>query len=333
MFFAFEKSSKIFFKKLFFLKNSRFDKDFEKNAGKSFLVIFLSFIINLPKVFKLRGKMEIYVEYAFLENLCVDVTVLFLSFYFLKIPVLKRNLIFGGCLGGAFAVVYPLLVVSIPLFATFLKIILPFILCKIAVKGCKIKGEKYILCVVAFYVNSFLFAGGIYALCCISSTPYAYADGIVTTVPFGIILCGMIFIIYIAIYFFKKLYHRSYLTNRLFRCRITYEGRCVGTIGFLDSGNLARKGGKPICFLSPDLFYDLLGERAVEACEEELAIASVAGDKTIKLWKIDELKIYSGKQENIIKGLWISPSYQLAGRDYKLLFGAWAFEEEIEVRT
>ena len=273
--------------------------------------------------------MEIYVEYAFLENLCVDATLIFISCYLLKIPVQKRNVFFGGLVGGAFALLYPILSVSLPFFAIVLKIFFPFILCKIGLGG---KKKQYAVYVAAFYVTSFLFAGGIYALCGIFSSPYAYLDGFVTPAPFGIILCGIILAIFAIVYFFKKIYRRRNQTERLFRCKILVSGREVETVGFADSGNVATKGGKPICFLSPDLFYDLFSERVFELWEEELAVTSVAGDKKIKLWKIDELKIYSGGGENIIKKLWVSPSYQLTGREYKLLFGAWAFEEGTEVK-
>ena len=273
--------------------------------------------------------MEIYVEYAFLENLCVDATLIFISCYLLKIPVQKRNVFFGGLVGGGFALLYPILSVSLPFFAIVLKIFFPFILCKI---GLGREKKHYAVCVAAFYVTSFLFAGGIYALCGIFSSPYAYLDGFVTPAPFGVILCGIILAIFAIVYFFKKIYRRRNQTERLFRCKILVSGREVETVGFADSGNVATKGGKPICFLSPDLFYDLFSERVFELWEEELCITSVAGDKKIKLWKIDELKIYSGGKENIIKKLWVSPSYQLTGREYKLLFGTWAFEEGTEVK-
>ena len=276
--------------------------------------------------------MQIYVEYAFLENFCVDATIIFLSFYLLKIPVCKRNVLLGGIVGGGFAVVYPFLSLTIPVLSAILKTFFPFILCKIGFGRNTIAKKRYLVCVTALYVTSFLFAGGIYALCGVFSAPYAYVGGIVTVAPFGIILCGIVLMIFVVVYFFKKVYRRHCQTERLFRCKITVGNRSVVSIGFLDSGNTAKKNGKPICFLSPDLFYDLFGDYAFGDCEEELAVTSVVGDKKIKLWEIDELGIYLDERENIIKKLWVSPSYRLVGREYKLLFGAWAFEEGTEVK-
>ena len=53
--------------------------------------------------------MEIYVEYAFLENFLFDYVLLRLAFYAAKIKVKKKKLVLSAACGGVFALLFPLL--------------------------------------------------------------------------------------------------------------------------------------------------------------------------------------------------------------------------------
>ena len=115
-------------------------------------------------------------------------------------------------------------------------------------------------------------------------------------------------------------------TKFLYPCEIFYQGRRVKTVGFVDSGNVARKDGTPICFLSAELFFELFQEESFTLLMEEVAVTSLAGEKKIKIAKVDEIRIYFGEKTNIIKNPYCSRGYAFGTREYKLLLGSWATE-------
>lgn len=273
--------------------------------------------------------MEVYVEYAFLENFCVDAALLFLALKISKISIKKLWLFLGATLGAAFAIAYPFLAIFLGnAFADILKIFFPALLCFVGFGGKIHKNERgrYALNVISFYLLSFAFAGGVYAVCGVFSIGYAYDGGMLTQAPLGLVFAGGVAFFALISRFSKRIYARQKQTGFLYPCEIVYGGRAVKTQGFVDSGNVARKNGVPVCFLSADVFFDLFKEEAFEAAYEELAITTVSGGKKIKLFFLDEIRIYSGGETNIIKKPYCSINYAIAKREYKVLLGAWALD-------
>lgn len=256
--------------------------------------------------------MEIYIEYALLENFLVDGFLLFLTLKTARRRVAWKRLILSALVGAAFAVVYPLLPLPHVL-SYLLKFAFGGLLVRLVTD--KKDGGRYAFTVVCFYFYSFLFGGALLGI---------YGGKSENRLPFWDVLSGIGILGGLALWAVKRFYRRRATETFTFECRVTRKGRTVTAKGFLDSGNRATAGGKPLCFITPDLAYDLLGG---ETMTEEATVTTIGGETPIKIFCADELEIYSARGRHTIEKIRFSPSIRISGREYKIILGATVLEE------
>ncbi len=261
--------------------------------------------------------MEIYIEYALLENFLFDGILLTLALFAAKRKIKWRKVCFSAGVGAVFAVLYPLL--KLPEFlGTLFKMAVGLLLCLLVEDRLKTRKEwgRYALTSVFFFIFSVSFGGTLLGI---------YGSG--TRVPSALVFVGFAVLSLAALLLVKKLYARREIHKNVYPCIVKNGERTISTEAFSDSGNLARKNGKPVCFLSPELFYELYGEEILkgegQVCDE-MAITTLAGEKTIPL--------YAGKIEinEIIKEVYFSPSKNMIGREYKVLVNLGSEEHETD---
>lgn len=258
-----------------------------------------------------------YIEYAFLENFLLDGTLLFLAMRFSGCR-LGGRLALSAALGACGAVLFPLLSLSVPL-ALCYKLCLGLALPLLATK----KGEgrkKTGLCTALFFAFSFLTAGGVFALSYFCSVQGGfYLNGIPVSALTVTLLAVFCFLAETA----KALKKRKNKAQFLVRCSLDVGEKALALTGFVDTGNLAEYSGAPVCFVAPQIFaLALLGR---EEKRRYASIKTVAGEKKISVVKIPEIRITDGGQTHIIKGIYLSPSLAVSGREYEILLGAWAY--------
>ena len=189
----------------------------------------------------------------------------------------------------------------------------------IAVKG---KGiGRYLLTGALFFGFSFALGGALLAVYSVFSIDYgATENGYLTeSVPVGLVLSGSFVFAVLSVALVKELYRRRAVRRFVYLCRVTLGDRSIKADGFLDSGNRAKVKGIPVCFLSPDLAFDLLGERTMT---EEMTIVTMGGESTIKIFLADRLEIYCGDKPNIIDKVYFAPSGNIRAREYKIILNA-----------
>ena len=282
----------------------------------------------LELVFVIILTMEIYVEYAFLENFLLDTALCYLALKLSKSKVKGAGLALGGGVGGAFAIGYPLLKAYLSWLAFVLRIGLPFLICLCAFDGRILPKEwgRYALCVLSFYLLSFAFAGGAYAVCGLFGIAYAYGDGVFVGVPIGVCFAVFVGVFVLFRWFYKGVYKRKNAIRFIYPCELKLGGKVVCADGFVDSGNVARKEGKPVCFVTADLFFELVGADFTSLATEELAVTTVSGRTKIKIFFLDEIKIYYDGKTNIITKPYCGVKPLSGTRAYKVLLGAWALD-------
>ena len=260
----------------------------------------------------------------------MDIALLFLSRKVVKLPCKSSCLIFGGALGGAFAVAYPFLALFLgETLAILLKTTFPLAICMVGF-GAKInKNEwsRYALNVISFYALSFVFAGGVYAVCGLFNIDYALGDGIFIGAPLGLTFAVGVGVFVFMFKLSKRIYRRKKQTRFIYPCELVLGDKRVRADGFVDSGNVAKREGRPVCFASVEIIFSLLGEDVFGAADDEMAITTVAGDKKIKLFFLDEIKIYCDGETNIISKPYCAVNSMLGTREYQVLLGAWALQE------
>ena len=269
--------------------------------------------------------MVVYVEYVFLQNFLLDGILLYLSLRTARAEISLKRLFFSSALGGAFALIFPLLSLKKP-FDFLVKFLFVLPLCRVAFKGVKNKNERgrYARICLFLCIFSFCFAGGIFAF----TSAYAFhANVALFTLSFAVI-----FAIF-CVEFIKKRQKTSKIERFLYDCTVFSKTAEIRVTGFLDSGNLAQKNGLPVCFLSPELIFtlfekDFFEKSAGQVCDE-IAVTTLNGQKRYALY---EGKIFINDNGKIMeKQAYFAPSVHMLRREYKLLLSSLLFEEKENV--
>ena len=263
--------------------------------------------------------MEIYIEYALLENFFVDGTLLFLALVASKQPIVWRRLFLAAALGAAFAILFPLVPLPTPCMQT-IKFFLPLLFCAVAAKKGKGVG-RYALTALLFYAFSFAFAGlltGVLGAFKIEYFSLSYG-GIITDIPVGALFAALVAFAALCIFGVSRLYRVKAAHVHILPCELQGKKGSICALGYVDTGNTAHYQGLPVCFITPDLFYDLFG---IDAPCEKTIIRTVAGERTVCVYKVDCVKIGKKSEQTVLEGVYLSPSAWLVGREYKLLLPA-----------
>lgn len=251
--------------------------------------------------------MVIYIEYAFLENFFFDGTLLTLALFASKTKIRYWRILLSACIGAVFAILFPLL--RLPdFFGAIFKITVGFLLCMLAFGRLKTKKEwgRYALTSVFFFCLSFGFGGTLLGI-------YGQFGEISYRMPSVAVVFGFAVLSGFAVLLIRKLYARRTIFQNVYPCKIRNGEKCIQAQGFLDSGNLAMKDGVPVCFLSPELIFDLFFTGGEGQVCDEMQITTLAGVKTVSLYKA-ELEVEGRKIQ-----VYFAPSKNMIKRDYKIL--------------
>lgn len=256
--------------------------------------------------------MEIYIEYAFLENFLFDSVLLVLALHASQASIRWKRVLLAGGFGGGFALLFPFLVLPY-VWSQILKLSVGACLCLLAYPPLKNKKDRgrYATTLAFFYTFSFGFGG---ALLAFSSGTYERVPAYVVMIGFAALASGACFLI-------RKLREKGKIDRFLRECALYNGKNKVRAKGFIDSGNLARKNGLPVCFLSLDLFYDLFGteilsEDSRQVCDE-IQIQTLGGTKTLPLLQ-GEIEILNEEKPRRQR-VYFSPSRNIVGREYRIL--------------
>ena len=267
--------------------------------------------------------MEIYIEYAFIENFLFDGVLLSLALFATRTKLVWWRILLSACMGAVFAIFFPLL--RLPKFlGTLLKIAVGCLLCMIAVERLKTKKEwgRYALSCVFFFCLSFGFGGALLGV-------YGQFDHGYARIPSMLVFFGFSVLSGGAVWLIRKLYQRKRIFQSIYPCVVGNGEVAIQTQGFLDSGNLAMKNGLPICFVSIELFYELFSEEILskgdgQVCDE-MQIRTMSGVKTVSIYQ-GELEM-EGRRRDV----YFSPTSNMIGREYKILLNARILEKDYEV--
>ena len=266
--------------------------------------------------------MEIYIEYAFIENFLYDFALLALAYAAARVKTKWYKLALSACAGATFAVVFPLLKLP-PALGTAVKIAVGGLLCTLAFGRLSTRKQwnKYLLTTLLFFAFGFGFGGTLLVV----YGPLSTGE----KVPSVWVFLGFSGLTAVGIWLVKRLYTRRAVFCRVYPCTLCAGEKSVQAEGFYDSGNLAVKNNLPVCFISPALLYDLFGVRILKAggqvCDE-MQISTLIGEKTVALYT-GKIEVKTGGQ-TVCEDVYFAPSAHMIGREYTVLLNARLMERE-----
>ncbi len=267
--------------------------------------------------------MTVYIEYAFLENFLLDGALLWLSARAARVSVRWLWLTVGAAVGGSFAVAYPLMRLPSWL-GTLLKIAVGLLMPMLVLGKVKTKREwrSYALCATLFFALAFAFGGALFG----GMQSFSLAR-----LPSAAIACGFFILAGVTLLLTEKLYKRRAIFKYIYECSLSYGGKTVRLRGFLDSGNRATSGGIPVCFLSAEIFYELVGYEIVfgskgegQVCDE-MQICTMAGVRKLPLYK--GLLQVKAEKKRVEKEVYFAAATNMLSREYKILLNGDILEE------
>ncbi|MDD4316869.1 MAG: sigma-E processing peptidase SpoIIGA [Clostridia bacterium] len=234
--------------------------------------------------------MTVYIEYILLDNLAVDMFLLYLVFIVRKRNAGLARVFAAGLTGAVFSVLYPFL----GNYNYFVKVLLsPFMLAIVA----KYKRfSEYAVSLAVFLIISFCLAGAVVMLSSFSAVDLTKYNAKVQLLPFFIFGSSLIIMLLLKICM-KEFYKRRAIAKAEFSARVALKGGGKAEVKALyDSGNQLYNPatGEPMVIISQRLF-DKLG------CEkgEEIFVRTVGGLKPLDTAELD-FEIYSESGQNKI---------------------------------
>ena len=278
--------------------------------------------------------MTVYLEYAIVQNLLFDSALLTLALSAAKCRCKGWRVALSACVGTAFALLFPFFVLP-EFLKAILKMAVGFLLCLLACSRIKTKREwkRFLVCTALFFTLTFAFGGAILGITgafmpTVSKDNSYEVDGLspfLVTALFSL-LC------FCAAFLIKALYTKREMRRFVYSCRLFCGKKRINIEGFFDSGNLAKKEGLPVCFVTPDIFFDLAGgyvlsmEEGGQICDE-MQIHTLSGRKKLPVCK-GEIECESKAGQKQKRQVYFASSPNMIAREYKLLINADLFKEQ-----
>jgi stage II sporulation protein GA (sporulation sigma-E factor processing peptidase) len=245
--------------------------------------------------------MQVYVEFALVENFCMDFTLLYASKIITKNRCGIGKVAFAAIIGACFAVVYPLFDIAGAL-AVVVKLASGCVLVLLAGKFDGVK--SYIKFNIVFFALSFLLGGAIIAIFWLAGVDYISDDGyLVSSVPVGVpLFCALLLTLAV-----KKLRKKfaANLSQSIFNCHIYVGQLQISSKGFYDSGNCVYYFGKPVSVISKSLAVKLVD---VGQIKNFVKVNTVAGDEKLAVFTADKLQIDGNKGTKVFYDVMIGVS-------------------------
>lgn len=247
--------------------------------------------------------MQVYVEYALIENFCMDFTLLFAAKAAAKNPAKYWRIAIASVLGACFAVAYPLFGLK-GVVGILVKIASGGAMCAVAGKFQSFKG--YLKFTAVFTAATFVVGGALIALFSLAGVAYKQGGGFVlSSVPVGIPLFAALIAALVAIRIKRKFVANK---NVDAYCKIYFKDKSAVCTAFYDSGNKVYLSGAPVSIIPSYIAAKLTDKESIKTFAE---IHTVAGKSKIPVFTAEKIEIDDGKskitRQNVALG--ISPRH------------------------
>ena len=250
--------------------------------------------------------MQIYVEYALLDNFVIDYILLKSSLKCARVKSSVKRQILASLFGALCGVLLPL--INCAYFLIFIiKIISGMII--VLIGGKYVSAKTYFLGTAFFFSFTAITGGFLIALFNLAKIDYnkyflLFNNSIL---PISLSIALIYFCSKIVVWFINSLSKSRGIEPFVRKCEIVINGKKLKVSGFIDSGNnlYERSTGMPIIISSKNFIKKLYENKALPNKYKTVEIFTVSGIDKIKVYEVDKLLIYNGLNVNIYNNVWI----------------------------
>lgn len=219
-----------------------------------------------------NAPMNVYIEYAFLDNFSMDCLILYLATSSLKLPVKRCRILLGATVGSVTA----LLTVNIVGAFLYVAKTLSLLLMCIATVGF---GKKLFWHILTTCAYTFALGGGIVGLFNLSQN--SFVGGVIyqSDVPLFCYFFAILIVFVIAKLLIVYAKDVRKIVPNLAKCQVILDGE-FNVTAFYDSGNTATCYGLPLCFVGKK-FADVFAKRLLSGNTKQVQISTVSGSCTV----------------------------------------------------
>ena len=271
--------------------------------------------------------MVVYWEYAFLENFILDGLLLYLALKCARAKCYVLNLLLASALGGAEAVVFPLL--TVPVWAGYLiKIAGGILLSLIVVR--KARWKSYLIVTASFFLMTFALGGLLVAAYSFVGVEYAEGNGfLVERAPVALVI-GLAGIFTVCTVLALRYFYRYRRIKRnLFACCLTAGKKSLRMTGFADSGNLLNFRNRPVSVISAVTALALFHGNMQEV--GRMTVNTVNGGSEAPVFECD-LEVGLAKKKLVHKGIYVTVG-NIPSKEYRIILHSAMLEGEDEAVT
>lgn len=191
--------------------------------------------------------MAVYIEYAILDNLVFDFCILFALSKTLRLKASFLRILLCACLATAFAVIIPLFDLNQWLLLA-IKVLFGPLLCLLLCK--RSEKKKIIWSILLFWAYTFVLGGAVLALI-FAFCDFSFENAALfytSKLPLGVYLLALMTFCYFAYNLVKYIKGLRITASLEKEAVIEICGKKIKTAAYIDSGNLTKEGGVPVCF-------------------------------------------------------------------------------------
>lgn len=235
--------------------------------------------------------MVVYWEYAFLENTFIDALLLYLALKCSRQKTSWWRLILAALIGGAEAVVFPL--IAFPSWtAHCVKILGGILIAVLAVR----RGSFKIYAITAGAFFAFTFALGGLLTACYSFFGIEYLEGqgyFIESVPVGLLfsVAGAFTIVCVNLIRFAYRFRKT--QQNIAECTLNHNHKTVAWRGLVDSGNLLFFHGRPVNVISSVAVFALFGRQAKDV--GRMTVHTANGERDCPVFECESMSVKIGR--------------------------------------
>ncbi len=216
--------------------------------------------------------MNVYVEYAFLDNLSMDCLILYLTTTSLQLPIRWYRILFGGVVGSVTALLSVALQGVLLYVAKFLSLLL---MC-IATVGF---GKKLFWSILTTCAYTFVLGGAIVGAFNLSSE--SLVSGVIyqSDLPLFCYFFAILFVVVVAKLLIVYVKDVKKIAQNIVKCHVVLDS-AQAVNALYDSGNNATCYGLPLCFVSKK-FAREFAQKLLLGQTKQVRVSTVVGSDVV----------------------------------------------------